>query len=173
LLTGMRGAGFINSFREAAMATGSILLLLIAAQLYSRMLALSGVVRWLGDAISGWGLPSLGVVVLFVLLVLVLGAVLDSSSILLLTIPLFFPVIELLGIDPLWFGIVIVVAVEVGLITPPFGMIPFAMAGVLGKEAPLETVFRGSLPFVLTLLVFIALLITFPSLSTWLPALAR
>lgn len=173
LATGMRWTGFVNSFREAAMATGSILLLLIAAQFYARMLALSGVVNWLGREIAGWAVPATLIVILFVVMCLVLGAVLDSSSILLLAIPLFFPVIQLLGIDPLWFGIVVVVAVEVGLITPPFGMIPFAMAGVLGREASVEDVFRGSFPFVLTLLVFIGLLIAFPPIITWLPELAK
>lgn len=173
LATGMRWSGFVNSFRETAMATGAILTLLIAAHLYSRMLALSGIVRWLGDEIAGWVLPSTVIVILFVVMCLALGAILDSSSIILLAVPLFFPVIQLLGIDPLWFGIVIVVAVEVGLITPPFGMIPFAMAGVLGREASVEDVFRASFPFVLTLLVFIALLIAFPPIITWLPEFAR
>lgn len=173
LATGMRWTGFVDSFREAAMAAGAILSLLIAAQLYSRMLALSGIVRRLGDVIASWALPATVIVLLFVVMCLALGAILDSSSIILLAVPLFFPVITVLGVDPLWFGIVIVVAVEVGLITPPFGMIPFAMAGVLGREASVEDVFRSSVPFVLTLLVFIGLLIAFPPIITWLPELAR
>ena len=172
-LTGMRMTGFLNSFRETAMAAGSIMLLLVAAQMYTRMLALSGIVRSLGDEVISWALPATGVVILFVVLCLLLGAVLDSSSIILLTVPLFFPVIQLLGIDPLWFGIVMIVAVEVGLIIPPFGMVAFAMSGVLRSEATVEEVFRGAIPFIATMLIFIATLIAFPSLVTWLPEVMR
>lgn len=170
LATGMRWRGIVNSFKSTATITGSILLLLIAAKLYSIMLAASGIVDRLGRLIISLEVPTLAVLGLFLFLLLVLGCLLDSSSILLITVPLMAPVIAQLSVDPLWFGIIAIVAVEVGIITPPFGMVPFAMSGVLGEEAKLSDIFVGALPFVLTMLALIALLISFPILVTWLPA---
>lgn len=173
VLTGMRWQGFIQSLREAALSAGAILLLLVAAQMYARMLSLSGLVSSLGDMILGWALPATLLVALMALVCLLLGAVLDSTSILLLLVPLFFPITQQIGVDPIWFGIIIIVAVEVGLITPPFGMVAFAMAGVLGKEVGVEKIFRAAIPFVLVMLLFLVVLFAFPSLATWLPSLGK
>jgi C4-dicarboxylate transporter, DctM subunit len=170
-MVGMRGKGFIASFRETAAAAGSILLLLIAASMYSRMLAASGVVGRIGRTFAGWDVSELLIVLLFVVFLIILGAVLDSSSIILLTVPLMMPVITQMDINPLWFGIILIVAVEVGLLTPPFGMVPFTMSGVLGRSATVEDIFIGSFPFFIMMLVLIGLLIAFPGLVTWLPGL--
>lgn len=173
MLTGMRWDGFIRSLRETALSAGAILLLLVAAQMYARMLSLSGLVSALGDTILGWALPATLLVALMALVCLLLGAVLDSTSILLLLVPLFFPITQQLGVDPIWFGIIVIVAVEVGLITPPFGMVAFAMAGVLGRDVGVEKIFRAALPFVAVMLLFLVVLFLFPALATWLPSLGK
>lgn len=169
-ITGLTRSGFARSLSEAALSTGAIMFLLIAAQMFSRMLAFSGVVNWLGQAVESLTTSTLGTVALLIAVLLVLGMVLDSSSIILLTLPFMFPVVLTLGLDPVWFGIVMVVAVEVGILTPPFGMVPFAMSGVLGPETDAQEIFRGAVPFVVIMILTMGLLIVFPSLVTWLPS---
>jgi C4-dicarboxylate transporter, DctM subunit len=168
-VTGMRWRGLVSSFSDTAMATGSIMVLLVTAQLYSRMLSTSGFVDRIGEIVTSWDVSPHVVVVMFVAFLIVLGTVLDSSSIILITVPLMFPVVTELGLDPLWFGIVMIVAVEVGIITPPFGMIPFAMSGVLGEQVDIVDIFRGAVPFIVMMLLVLALLVAFAPLATWLP----
>ncbi|MPZ88718.1 MAG: TRAP transporter large permease subunit [Nitriliruptorales bacterium] len=164
-----RGAGV--AFKETAITTGAIMILLISAQMYSRMLAASGLVGQVGRFLGGLEVSPTLIVLIFIVILIVMGAVLDSASIILLAVPVMFPSVVLLDIDPLWFGIVLIVAVELGLLTPPFGMIPFTMSAVIGREVVVEDIFVGSFAFFLMMLVLIALMIVFPALVTWLPSL--
>lgn len=170
---GMDWKKFFKSFQQTAISVGGILLLLIAAGFFSRMLATSGFINRVNSFIQelNWG-PIL-IVLFFILILIIMGTILDSSSIILLAIPLMFPSILALDIDPIWFGIVFIIAVEVGLLTPPFGMVPFAMSATLGKRARVEEIFGGAFPFVLIMLAFLGLLMIFPELATWLPGLLR
>lgn len=151
-------------------STASIFLLLIAAQMYSRMLTISGLAAHLSEWAAALQVAPLVIVLAFVLVFLLLGMIIDSVSILLLTIPIMYPVIINLGFDPIWFGMISIVAIEIGLLTPPFGMVAFAMQSSLGKSASLEEIFAGSLPFTLLLVIALAVMIAFPSISTWLPS---
>ncbi|MGC5615370.1 TRAP transporter large permease [Georgenia sp. Z1491] len=168
---GMRTRAIVSAFRESAVSIGSIMLLLIGAQLFSRTLARSGLVTEMTNRITDSALSAGMVVLLFVVVLIVLGAVLDSSSILLIMVPLMAPVVTSLGLDPIWFAIIVIVAVEVGLLTPPFGMSPFAMSAVLGDRATVGEIFAGAMPFVLAMLLTLGLLAAFPPLVTWLPSL--
>jgi tripartite ATP-independent transporter DctM subunit len=161
----------IEVLSEIGRSTASIFLLLIAAQMYSRMLTISGLASWLSEWAAALPVPPMVIVLAFVLVFLLLGMIIDSVSILLLTIPIMFPVIVKLGYDPIWFGMVSIVAIEIGLLTPPFGMVPFAMKSSLGRSASLEEIFAGSMPFVLLLMVALVFVIAFPSISTWLPSI--
>lgn len=162
------------SAREVLMdvgrSTASIFLLLIAAQMYSRMLTISGLASALSEWAAGLKVPGMVIVLAFVLVFLLLGMIIDSVSILLLTIPIMYPVVIKLGYDPIWFGMVSIVAIEIGLLTPPFGMVPFAMQASLGRSASLEEIFAGSFPFTLLLGVALGCVIAIPPLSTWLPS---
>ncbi|MBK5204046.1 MAG: TRAP transporter large permease [Polaromonas sp.] len=155
---------------EIGRSTASIFLLLIAAQMYSRMLTISGLASRLSEWAAALPVPPMVIVLAFVLVFVLLGMIIDSVSILLLTIPIMFPVIVKLGFDPIWFGMVSIVAIEIGLLTPPFGMVPFAMQSSLGRSASVEEIFAGSLPFVLLLMLALVFVIAFPSISTWLPS---
>jgi C4-dicarboxylate transporter DctM subunit len=170
---GMDWKKFFKSFQQTAISVGGILLLLIAAGFFSRMLATSGFINRVNSFIQelDWG-PIL-IVIFFIVILIIMGTILDSSSIILLAIPLMFPSVLALDIDPIWFGIVFIIAVEVGLLTPPFGMVPFAMNATLGKKAKVEEIFAGAFPFVLIMIAFLALLMIFPGLATWLPGLLR
>lgn len=160
----------IQVLSEIGRSTASIFLLLIAAQMYSRMLTISGLASRLSEWAAGLPVPPMVIVLAFVLVFLLLGMIIDSVSILLLTIPIMFPVIVKLGFDPIWFGMVSIVAIEIGLLTPPFGMVPFAMKSSLGRSANLEEIFAGSMPFVILLVISLIFVIAFPSISTWLPS---
>lgn len=172
-LMGMDLKKFVKSFQQTAISVGGILLLLIAAGFFSRMLATSGFINQVSNFIQGLEFGPIVIVLIFIAILIVMGTILDSSSIILLAIPLMFPTVLALDLDPIWFGIVFIVAVEVGLLTPPFGMVPFAMNATLGKRASVEDIFAGSGPFVLLMLLLLGLLIIFPDLATWLPELLR
>jgi len=152
-------------FVETGQVTASVLVLIVAASLYARMLALAGLpdlaVRWVGAA----GLGPEGFLAAHVLLVLLLGTILDSTSILLVTVPLALPIARTLGFDLVWFGIVTIVAVEIGLLTPPFGLSVCVVTGTLADpRVGLWTTFAGAAPFALAMLAVLLLLIAFPSL---------
>lgn len=172
-LMGMDWKKFVRSFQQTAISVGGILLLLIAAGFFSRMLAASGFINQVNTFIQSLDIGPTLIVMLFIVILIIMGTILDSSSIILLAIPLMFPSVLALGIDPVWFGIVFIIAVEVGLLTPPFGMVPFAMNATLGKRATVEDVFAGSFPFVIMMVLFLGLLLLFPQIATFLPELLR
>jgi tripartite ATP-independent transporter DctM subunit len=163
---------FLNSLLDTTYITTAILFILVAAQIYSRMLTISRVPNFICEFGLSLSLPPILIVIFFLIVLILMGAFLDSTSILLITMPIMVPVVSALGYDLIWFGIIAVVAVEVGLITPPFGMVVFTMGAALGEEADIETIFRASLPFLVMMLLTIALLISIPVLSTWLPDMA-
>lgn len=167
----MRRDGLVNSFRETALSTGAIMLLLISAQMYSRMLARSGMINSLTSRLEEADLAPTVLILVFVVVLILLGAILDSSSILLIMVPLMVPAILVMGENPVWFGIVMIIAIEVGLLTPPFGMVAFSMSAVLGSRVRVEDIFVGSIPFIIAMLVTLALVIVFPPLTTWLPGM--
>jgi len=156
---------------ETGRATSSIFFLFITASLYSRMLAVSG----LPVAVSQWvvalDLPPIAVVLAFVVVILIMGCFIDSVSILLLSMPIMVPVIQTLGYDLIWFGIVAIVAVEIGLLTPPFGMVLFVMKASLPYKVDVWEIVMGSVPFMGVLLVVLGILIAFPAFTLVLPKL--
>ena len=160
-------AGFWRVLTETGLVTASICFLLIAAQMYSRMLALSGVPAGFGGWVATAELAPVAIVLAYVALVSALGASLDSSSIMLILVPLMLPVAQGLGRDLVWVGIVTVIAVEIGLLTPPFGISVFVVKSTLAAEAPpLGDIFAGAAPFALAMLVALGLVLAFPWLAT-------
>lgn len=151
---------------DSATVTSTICFLLIAASLYSRMLAYSGVPNYFAGWIAGSGLGFHAVLLIFIVVLLVLGAILDSTSIMLITVPIMFPILMNFGADPIWLGIVIIVAVEIGIITPPVGIAAFVVHDTLGRrDITLSDVFIGVFPFVLMMAAVLALLVAFPRLT--------
>ncbi len=150
---------------ETGEITASVLLLIVAASLYARMLALAGLpellLGWLGAA----GLGSAGFLAGHVSVLLLLGTILDSTSILLVSVPLALPVAQALGLDLVWFGIVTIVAVEIGLLTPPFGLSVYVVTGTLADpRVSLWSTFAGAAPFALAMFLVLLLSIAFPGL---------
>lgn len=157
---------------EGMGTTASIFFLLLTAQMYSRMLAMSGVTVRLGNLIANSGLSSGWVLFLICLILIILGCVLDSTSILLLTVPLILPIAAAFQWNLIWLGIVMIIVVEMGLLTPPFGMVVFAMKATIDDdEIKVEHIFRGSVPFLFMMIIAVLIVILVPSLATWLPSL--
>lgn len=165
------GTALWGALMETGYTTASIFFLLIAASMYSRMLALSGLTSSFSELVTTASLSPHMVIVMFMVVFLLLGTVLDSTSILLVTIPLMLPVVQSLGFNLIWFGVVSIVAIEMGLLTPPFGMVVYTMKAALAEQVKVEEIFVGSLPFVGMMLVVLVLLLLVPQLSTWLPSL--
>jgi C4-dicarboxylate transporter DctM subunit len=153
---------------ETAHITAAICFLIIAASLYSRMLAISGVTELLRSMIveTGFGFP--GLLTVFVIVVVILGTILDSSSIMLITIPLVLPALTGFGTDLIWFGIVTLLAIEIGLLTPPFGIAVFVIKATLGPESRinLKDIFAGAFPFAVIMFLVLLLVIFVPKLAT-------
>jgi tripartite ATP-independent transporter DctM subunit len=157
---------------ESARTTAMLFALLIAATIFANFVNYTTMPGELRNWITALGLPAPLVVAAMMLIYVLLGTVMEELTMVLLTIPLFFPVVIALGFDPIWFGVLIVMIVQIGLISPPVGMNLFVLNSLL-PGIGLLTIFRGSWPFVVAMLVTLGLLIAFPSLSLWLPSLMR
>jgi len=157
---------FWRSLVETGHITASICILVIAASMYSRMLGLSGVPTELGAWVSAQNLGFHATIAVFVVLVLLLGTVLDAVSIMLITIPLFLPLLNIFGADLVWFGVLTVILVEIGLLTPPLGISAFVIKSTLNDERiSLSDIFIGALPFAGGMLAVVIILILEPSLT--------
>lgn len=151
-----------------------LLLLLVTAQLYSRVLTMTGFTRAAQELLLGTGLGAGGVLFLMVLVWFLLGCIIDSISILLLTVPIFYPIAKAIGLDPLAFAIIGIVAVETGLLTPPFGLLVFTVKAAIHDPAiSVGKIFAGSMPYWVALLAVIVCLWQFPQIATYLPGLLR
>lgn len=158
---------FWEVLNDTGLVTASICFLIIAAQMYSRMLALSGVPAEFGSFVATADIGYWGVILAYVGLVIVMGTILDSSSIMLILVPLMLPVLATMQVDLIWFGIITIIAVEIGLLTPPFGISVFVIKSALDDpNITLGDIFRGAAPFALLMLVLLALVLAFPQLAT-------
>jgi C4-dicarboxylate transporter DctM subunit len=154
---------------RALRTTAAIFTILIGALLFGYFLTITQTPQHVTTALTSLGLGRYGVLVLIMLMYLALGCVMDAMAMVILTIPIVFPVITTLGFDPIWFGVIIVMTVELGLIHPPVGMNVFVIKSVV-RDVRISTVFVGVIPFVVTDLCRLALLIAFPIVSTYLPS---
>ena len=158
---------FWSVLTDTGLVTASVCFLIIAAQMYSRMLALSGAPGEFGTFVATADIGFWGVVIAYVALVIAMGTILDSSSIMLILVPLMLPVIQPMNIDLIWFGIITVLAVEIGLLTPPFGISVFVIKSALDDDTiSLGDIFAGAAPFALMMLLVLVLVLVFPSLAT-------
>ena len=170
IIAAVRGKITPTSLWETVIETGhitaAILFLITAASMYARMLGLAGLPNELQAILAGSEFSFFWIMLLFVVLMLFLGTILDTASIILIVVPLFLPVIETMGMSLVWFGIVAVVAAEIGLLTPPLGLSCFVIKATLDDDRiTLKDVFLGALPFAFVMLLVLVLLIRFPPLS--------
>jgi tripartite ATP-independent transporter DctM subunit len=160
---------FFDCLMETVKTSAMIFTILIGAILFNNFLVLSAVPDSIGTWIGGLDMSATAILVIILLIYLALGCALDSLAMILLTIPIFFPVVAKLGFDPIWFGIIVVMVVELGLITPPIGMNVFIIKG-MAPEVALGTIYKGVLPFAVAQILLIVLIVIFPAIATWLPS---
>jgi len=166
----MRWNDIINAIFQAGRTTAPIMFLLITAQMYSRLLALGGAVNYIQGLFLGAGLDPWMIIALMMLIWIVLGMLIDSVSIILLTVPIFAPLAIALGIDPIAFAIFGILVIEAGLLTPPFGLLVYTVKGAVpDPTATLGKIFAGSTPYFVLILVAALLVLFVPGLATWLP----
>jgi tripartite ATP-independent transporter DctM subunit len=162
------GALIMACLVEALRTTVAIFTILIGALLFGYFLAITQTPQKITAFLVALDLGSYGTLALILALFLLLGCVLDAMAMIILLVPIVFPVVQTLGFDPIWFGVIVVVTVELGLITPPIGMNVFVINSIV-PDTSLIAIFRGVAPFVLTDLVRLALLVAFPWLVLFLP----
>ncbi len=161
---------FWTTLVETGYTSASVLLLLICASMYSRMLGVTGVLSSLNGFIQNLTVSPTMLIIIFLVIIILLGTILDSTSILLITMPMMLPFIHAVDYNPILFGVLVVISIEIGLLTPPFGLVVFSMKSALGDKVKIEEIFMGALPFILMMMLVISLLIIFPDIATWLPS---
>jgi tripartite ATP-independent transporter DctM subunit len=157
---------------DTGYVTASIVLIIASAALFTRFLAISGLPSYLSQWIATHQFSLLSVMLVYIAIVLVLGTALDSVSTILIAVPVFAPVFKDLGADLVWVGIITMITVEVGIITPPLGISPFIVKSTLdadgmGHKIPLSDIYRGALPFAAAALVVVGLIVAWPPLALW------
>jgi C4-dicarboxylate transporter DctM subunit len=162
-------ASIRRSLLQATRTAAAVFTVLIGALLFGYFLTVTQTPQKVTEFLTGLGLGRYGVLALIMLMYLVLGCLMDALAMIILTIPIIFPVITALGFDPIWFGVIIVMTVELGLIHPPVGMNVFVIKSVV-QDVKFSTIFYGVLPFIATDLIRLVILIAFPILATYLPS---
>lgn len=161
-----------QSAHETVRTSCMVLVIVAGATMFGHFLAVTGLPTHFAGWLAGLPLPPWAIIVLVIAFYLVAGCFVDALALILLTVPIFYPVVQKLGYDAIWFGVIIVVVTQMGVITPPVGVNAYVVSGI-ERSISLPTVFRGSLPFLFALAVACALLMIFPQLATWLPQIVR
>jgi tripartite ATP-independent transporter DctM subunit len=156
----------IETIRTSCM----VMIIVTGAVIFGRFLAITRIPFELATWLSGLPLPGWAVMGMVILFYLLAGSFIDALALVLLTIPIFYPVVTELGYDPIWFGVIIVVVTQMGVITPPVGVNVYVVSGI-ERDVPLQKIFRGAMPFLLAMVLSAILLMIFPQICTWLPGL--
>jgi len=160
--------GLLDALDQTVRTTAMIFLIIIGADLFGYFMALSQLPLAMANWLIHLHVGALGVLWIILVLYLILGCVMDELAIILLTVPIFFPVVTQLGFDPIWFGVIIVVTVQIGLVSPPVGLNVFVIAG-MARDVPMPKIFRGIMPFLAAMIVLLVLLTIWPDLALILP----
>jgi tripartite ATP-independent transporter DctM subunit len=158
------------SLRGTVAITGMILFIILGATTFSQILSFSGATEGLVAAILGQGLSAFAVVVGMMLLLIFLGIFVDQVSMMLITLPVFMPIVSRLAIDPIWFGVLFLICMQLGLLLPPHGLLLMTMRGVSPPEVTMGHIFQAVVPYVIMSLLLLLLLLLLPGVATWLPS---
>ena len=170
---GFKGLHLMETLRETVKTSAMIFAIIICALVFSRFLALSGVANTLGDFLTGLNVNRWIIVLIIVAIYLVFGMMMDAPALLAITLPITYPVMMKLGFDPIWFGVFVVLLVEIGAVTPPVGVNCFVVQATSNGRVELEDVFMGLVPYVLAGFAMLLLLCLFPQLALFLPQTMR
>ncbi|MFM1988636.1 MAG: hypothetical protein RJA99_1593 [Pseudomonadota bacterium] len=163
-------SALVKSLLGTAAISGVILFIILGATTFSQILSFSGATNGLVQLVQGASLSPWTVLAGMMLILLILGCFVDQVSMMLITLPFFMPLVQHYGWDPLWFGVLFLICMQLGLLTPPFGMLLFTMRSVAPKSVPTSEIFAAVTPYVVFGLLMLVLVIFIPSLATWLPS---
>lgn len=166
-------AGFADALKRTATGTASIFIIVVGAALFQRLLGLTGLAGYFSELVATHIHTQLGIILAVTVLYLVMGCFLEPVSIMLLTLPVLTPVLQHYDVNLIWFAVITVKLLEMGMVTPPMGLNIFVVKGAMGDQVSLGQIFRGTAGFLLSDFVTLALIIAFPILSLWLPGLAH
>ncbi|HOO40184.1 MAG TPA: TRAP transporter large permease [Syntrophales bacterium] len=164
--------GFIKTLDDTARITCMIMVIVAGATIFGHFLAVTRIPTDMGAWVVGLSLPPLLIMAMVIVVYIFLGCLMDSLAMVMLTIPVFFPVVTTLGFDPIWFGVIIVLVAEIGVITPPIGINVYVVAGV-ARDVPLHVIFKGTVWMMMALFTAVALLTIFPQIALYLPGLMK
>jgi tripartite ATP-independent transporter DctM subunit len=160
-----------NALTGTLRVTVMVFMIISASQTYSAILAFTGATGAMVRAVSGLGLPPIATVMMMMLILLILGTFVEQVSMMMITVPIFMPIIESFGYDPIWFALLVLLNIEMGMSTPPFGMLLFVMKGSAPQGTSLQEIIVAALPFLACDLLLLILLLLFPSIVLFLPSL--
>jgi C4-dicarboxylate transporter DctM subunit len=163
--------GYTAAIKDTLKVTCQVMVIVAGATVFGRFIAVTRIPFTLAEWVGGLPLPPMGIMAIIILMYLLGGTFMDSLAMITLTVPIIFPVVKELGFDPIWFGVIIVLVTEMGVISPPEGVNIFVIKGI-AKDVPLETVFRGVMPYLFAMIVAAVILLFVPQIATWLPNLA-
>lgn len=166
----MNWQGFVDSISSTTRTAAMILIIVLGAVIFNKFIAITRLPFTLAEWVVGLDMPPMAVMGLIIFVYLIGGCFMDALGLILLTVPIFFPVAVKLGFDPIWFGIIITRVTEIGVITPPVGMNVYVIKGV-ARDVPLSTIFKGVMPFLMADVVSVLLLLFVPQITLWLPSL--
>jgi C4-dicarboxylate transporter, DctM subunit len=161
--------GFLEALVSSTRTTCMILMIVAGATVFGHFLAVSTIPNTLSGWVVGLPFPPWGIMLVIMFFFFIGGFFMDALGMILLTIPIFYPVAIAIGYDPIWFGVVIVLVTELGVITPPVGINVYVVNGI-ARDVPLEVIFKGTFPFVLTLVAYLIIMVIFPQIALFLPS---
>jgi tripartite ATP-independent transporter DctM subunit len=158
----------LQSLFETIRTSCMVILIVAGAIVFGHFLAITRLPLDMANGLAALPLPGWMIMVIILFFYLVAGCFIDALALVILTIPIFYPVVQGLGYDPIWFGVMIVLVTQMGVITPPVGVCVYVVAG-MERDVPMQKIFKGSMPFLAAMIVVAALLMMFPQIATWLP----
>ncbi|MGC1856922.1 MAG: TRAP transporter large permease subunit, partial [Pseudolabrys sp.] len=158
-----------KSLRGTVAISGMILFIILGATTFSQILSFSGATEGIVSAILGQGLSTLAILIGMMMLLIFLGIFVDQVSMMLITLPVFMPIVQRLEIDLIWFGVLYLICMQLGLLLPPHGLLLMTMKGVAPPQVTMGHIFRAVVPYITMSLVLLLIIILFPAIATWLP----
>jgi len=162
--------GFLSAIKDTLRITCEVMVIVAGAIVLGHFIAVSTIPLIATDWVAGLNLPNVVIMGIIVVMYLFGGCFMDALALVTLTIPIFYPVVIAMGFDPIWFGVIIVLVTGMGVITPPVGINVYVVKGI-ARDVPLETIFKGIMPFLVALIIAVAILVAFPQIATFLPSL--
>jgi tripartite ATP-independent transporter DctM subunit len=162
-------ANLMKALTGTVAVSGTILFIILGATTFAQVLSFSGATNGIVALISGQGLSATAIIIGMMLILLFLGCFVDQVSMMLITLPFFMPLVQRLDIEPIWFGVMFLICMQLGLLTPPFGLLLFTMKGVAPPQITMQQIYSAAVPYILFGLAVLVAIFFFPPIATWLP----